>query len=279
MCSHQRRPMILSRLLTVFNLIFVSVSFIFMSRSNSRILSWESLNFLDDWTFVMWSFLIFELAWSMALVRSWYIFSYSSMDFLEGRNVCRCSRSLNIWKRLFYLVSNLIFDVYLFWYLIWSSLSLLASGDLYGDLFFPNSISCEIFIQSSLWYELGTSWKGRYTPWEIIMPCESHIPSISWPFLFDLVVPIPCTTCLLVIIYVSPRFTIYLLILLLRICLLIYPIIITWSPLSFHDLISFTKSPRKATLRHCIILMLWKWVRCWKYTDPAPPPVAGGTGL
>ena len=25
--------------------------------------------------------------------------------------------------------------------------------------------------------------------------------------------------------------------------------------------------------------MLWKLVRCWEYTDPAPPPVAGGTGL
>ena len=52
-CSHQRRPVILDRFLTVFNLIFVSLSFLFMSRSHILTLSWSSLTLLDDWTFAI----------------------------------------------------------------------------------------------------------------------------------------------------------------------------------------------------------------------------------
>ena len=175
-CSHQRCPVILARLLTVFSFLFVSVFFLFMIISHSRTLIWENLTFLDDWTFVMWSFMIFQLAWSMDLVRSWSMFLYSSMDFWEGGNVCRCARSINCWRRLFSLVINMSFDVYFFWSLIWSSLSLLSAGTIYGDLFHPNAILCEIFIQSSLWSVLGLSWKGRYPPWEVIMPYEAQIP-------------------------------------------------------------------------------------------------------
>ena len=48
---HQCGPVILSRFLTVFSLIFVSVSFLFMSREYSRTLSWSSLTLQDDWIF------------------------------------------------------------------------------------------------------------------------------------------------------------------------------------------------------------------------------------
>ena len=192
---------------------------------------------------------------------------------------CRCSSSLNHWIRLFSLVSNLIFDVYFFWSVIWSSLSLLASGPLYGALFSPNAISCEIFIHNSLWSNLGEPWKGRYPTWEIIMPCESQIPSIACPLFFDLFFPGPCPPCLLVIIYVSPRFAINILIFWPRIYLLISSITIFWYPFSLHDSISLPNSSRKATLGHCSLLMLWKWTSFWAYTDPDPPPVAGGSGL
>ena len=46
------------------------------------------------------------------------MFSYSSMDFGKGVNIYGCSRSVNCWIRLFLLDSNIIFDVYLLWYLI-----------------------------------------------------------------------------------------------------------------------------------------------------------------
>ena len=108
------------------------------------------------------------------------------------------------------------------------------------------------------------------------MPCEAQIPSIYWPFLFDLVFPVPCPPCLLVINYFSPRFAINLLILWLRIYLFISPIRIIWSPLYFHDYIFFPKYSIKATIGYWSILMLHKWVRCSAYTDPAPTTVAGG---
>ena len=47
-CSHQRRPVILARFITVFSFIFVSVSFLLLIISHSLTLSWSSLTFLDD---------------------------------------------------------------------------------------------------------------------------------------------------------------------------------------------------------------------------------------
>ena len=111
------------------------------------------------------------------------------------------------------------------------------------------------------------------------MPCEAHISAIAFTFLFFLVIVGPCHPCLSVIISVSPIFTINLLILWFGIYSLTSPILIIWSPFTFHDYISLPRSYIQANLEHFCLLMLWKWVRWLAYTDPSPSPVAGCTGL
>ena len=161
----------------------------------------------------MWRFLIFELAWRMVLIGILSMFSYYSIDLGGGGglNVYRCLISLNFWRRLFPLVSNMILNVYFLWSLVWSSLSVLAArypigGE--GGEGSPNSVPCDIFIYSILWSDLGPSWKGGYPTWERIIPCEDHMLSIAWPLFFYLAFPVPWYPCLLFIISVNPRFAI-----------------------------------------------------------------------
>ena len=174
-----------------------------MSRSNSCTLILASFTFLDDWTFFMWSFMIYDLAWSLDIFKRLSMFSYSYMFFLGGGWVCRCLRFLNFWRRLFFSVSNLIFYVYFLWYIYGQVLVSFLQGP-YREGGSQKVISCEIFIGSSIKSDLGPSWKDGYPPQEIIMPCEDKITLVAWTFLFDLVVPVLCPLCLLVIIFQVP---------------------------------------------------------------------------
>ena len=153
-----------------------------------------------------------------------------------------------------------------FWPLGWWSMSLLAAGDPRGGFPPPKATRCGIFIHMSLWYDLGPKWYGGYPPWEIVMPCDTHIPSIACFFFFYRVVPGPSDPCLSVINSLIPSFVEKFLISLLRMYSLMFPIIIILSPLLFHMLIFSEMSDRKAVLGNSRIFRLEKWVKCWAYT-------------
>ena len=57
------------------------------------------------------------------------------------------------------------------------------------------------------------------------------------------------------------------------------PIKIIWSPLLLQIIMSLDRSDKKAVLGHSRVLMLYKLVRCWAYTELGPPPAVSGTSM
>ena len=68
----------------------------------------------------------------------------------------------------------------------------------------PKETNWGFLNHRSIWSYFEPKWKGRYPPCGILIPCDHHIYSIAWYFLFELMVAGPINMCLSMIIFRSP---------------------------------------------------------------------------